>query len=70
MVDPHKGLSPPDTGKEGVVDALKWFAITVAIVVGEVLLFAAYVVHTTGSTDSLTAIGQMVAQVIAAFMVR
>jgi hypothetical protein len=51
------------------MDALKWFAITVAVVVGEVLLLAAYVVHTTGSTDGLMAIGQMVAQVIGAFMV-
>ena len=52
------------------MDALKWFAITVAVVVGEVLIFAAYVLHTTGSTDGLTAIGQMAAQIIAAFTVR
>jgi hypothetical protein len=48
----------------------KWFAITVVVVVGEVLLFAAYVVHATGYTDGLAVIGEMVAQIISAFMAR
>jgi hypothetical protein len=43
-----------------------WPCITVMVVVAEVLIFAAIVVHTTGSTDSLKAIGDMVTRVLAA----
>lgn len=52
------------------MDTAKWFAIMVAVVVGEVLVFAAYVVHITGTTDGLAAVGGMVAQIVASFSVR
>lgn len=50
------------------MNAFKWFALMVAVVVGEVLLFATYVVHATGSTDGLASVGQMVATVIQALL--
>lgn len=46
---------------------IMWLAISIVAVVGEVLIFAAYVVHRTGSTGGLADIGQMVANIIAAF---
>lgn len=49
------------------MNAGKWFAIMVMVVVGEVLLLAAFVVYTTGSTDGLSSVGQMVAYVVEAF---
>lgn len=52
------------------MNAFKWFAIMVMVVVGEVLLLAAFVVYATGSTDGLTSVGQMVAYVIGALMSR
>jgi hypothetical protein len=36
-------------------------------VVTETLFFAGYIVHVTGSTDSLIAIGRMVAEILGAF---
>jgi hypothetical protein len=52
------------------VNTVKWFAIMVAVVVGEVLGFAAYVVYLTGTTDGLPAVGYMVAEIITSFMPR
>jgi hypothetical protein len=52
------------------VDALELFLVILAVVVGEVLILAGYVVHRTGSTEGLTAIGHMVARVITALMAR
>jgi hypothetical protein len=39
----------------------------VMVVVGEVLLLAAFVVYATGSTDGLSSVGQMVACVVEGF---
>jgi hypothetical protein len=52
------------------MNALKWFAIAVTVVVGETLIFAAYVVQETGTTDALAAIGWMVAQIVGSFVLR
>jgi hypothetical protein len=49
------------------VNTAKWFAIMVMVVVGEMLVFDAFVVNSTGSIDGLTAVGEMVASVIKAF---
>ncbi|MDT7765365.1 MAG: hypothetical protein QOC63_4785 [Mycobacterium sp.] len=35
------------------MNTAKWFAIMVAVVVGEVLVLAAYVVHMTGTTGGV-----------------
>jgi hypothetical protein len=50
--------------------AFKYIGITIVAVVAETLIFAGYVVGTTGSTDGLAAIGHMVAEIVAAFMLR
>jgi hypothetical protein len=42
----------------------------VMVVVGEVLLLAAFVVYAADSTDGLTSVGQMIAYIIEAFMRR
>lgn len=52
------------------MDALTLLLIAVVIVVTEVLLVAVYVVRVTGSTKGLPAVGKMVAQIIAALMIR
>jgi hypothetical protein len=39
------------------MDSLKCLGVAIVVVVGEVLLFAAYIVNSTGSTASLVAIG-------------
>jgi hypothetical protein len=50
------------------VNAAKWFAIMVMVVVGEMLVFGTFVVDATGSIDGLTVVGEMVACAIKAFM--
>jgi hypothetical protein len=45
----------------------KYSAITIIAVVAMALMFSVFVVVYTGSTDSLIAIGQMVALVVGAF---
>jgi hypothetical protein len=52
------------------MDAFKYIGITIAVVLAETLIFAGYVVAVTRSTDSLAVIGQMVAQIVASFMLR
>jgi hypothetical protein len=68
VVDAREGdPAPTPEGASTIMYALKCLGITIVAVVAEVLVFAGYIVHTTGSTDNLVAIGQMVALIVAAF---
>jgi hypothetical protein len=59
---------PLEGGGVIMKNASKWMAITVVSVTVATLIFAAYVVTITGSTESLVAIGGMVKEVISAFI--
>jgi hypothetical protein len=59
---------PLEGGGVIMKDAPTWMAITIVSVTVATLIFAAYIVGITGSTESLVDIGRMVKEIISGFM--